>query len=539
MRQFIILNRLISLEITVTDCTLKTVSLTELKREFIIVQCPQSGMAKRVFIMKLRLDVDYAYPSRIKSFILTALNIKSRKNYLKNAKTIARMINESPRKIQAYWFFTPHTWPDFEMLSLLSSDKHEIALHVTNNPYEELEGLEKATGRDIKLYTIHGTERLLARIIWKRNLGESRTPIPAGFPLKSFHEFPTLAFDLKCYHNSIPVAIKIAEASLQKGDVLEIHPEWLFQRGVINHRGPFYEPLKQVLQVDQELDQLVIRKKALVKIAKLPEPNEYTHDFIPTQQFIKKLEDRAIDIFTFIERKWCNTISNVSHSWTKATDNIAILKVASYDDWWKNIGKKTRNMNRKAEKTGITTRIVMPSEELAEGIWKIYNETPIRQERAFPHYGESLPSVKNDVFSPRKGAFIGAFFENRLVGFIQLLFGDNITIVSQILSLQEFWDKAVNNALLAKAVEFCSKNQMQWIMYGRMGNHPSLDKFKQSNDFKKFLLTRYFIPITRKGQVAVKLGLHNEAKDVLPQGIKYSLIPIYNWIGRRRVGIKR
>jgi len=196
-------------------------------------------------------------------------------------------------------------------------------------------------------------------------------------------------------------------------------------------------------------------------------------------------------------------------------------------------------MNRKAEKTGITTRVVMPSEELAEGIWKIYNETPIRQERAFPHYGESLLSVKNEVFSPRKGAFIGAFFENRLVGFIQLLYGDNITIVSQILSLQEFWDKAVNNALLAKAVEFCSQNQMRWIMYGRMGNHPSLDKFKQSNNFKKFPLIRYFIPITRKGQVAVKLGLHNEAKDVLPQRIKYSLIPVYNWISRRRVEIKR
>jgi len=143
------------------------------------------------------------------------------------------------------------------------------------------------------------------------------------------------------------------------------------------------------------------------------------------------------------------------------------------------------------------------------------------------------------VFSPRKGAFIGAFLENRLVGFIQLLYGDNIAIISQILSLQEFWGKAVNNALLAKTVEFCSQNQMQWIMYGRMGNHPSLDKFKQSNDFKKFSLTRYFVPITKKGQVAIKLGLHNEAKDILPQRIKYSLIPIYNWISRRRVQIKR
>jgi len=495
-------------------------------------------MAKRVLIMKMRLDIDYAYPSRIKSFVFTALNRKSRKNYLKNAKTLARMIDESPREIQAYWFFTPHTLPDDEMLRLLSSDKHVIALHVTNNPYEELQVLEKITGRIVEYYTIHGTERLLARIIWKRKLWESRTSIPADFPLKSFHEFPTLAFDQICHYNPISVAVTIAEAGIEKGDVLEIHPEWLFQHGTVNHRGPFYEPLKQVLQVDRELDRLVIRKKAFVRIARLLEPKEYTRDFVPSKDFIQKLGDRAIDIFTFIERKWCNTIANTPNSWIKTTDNIALLKVTSFEDWWKNIGKKTRNMNRKAEKTGITTQVVIPSEELAEGIWKIYNETPIRQERAFPHYGISLQSVNNDVFSQRKGTFIGAFFENRLVGFIQLQYGDNIAIISQILSLQEFWDKAVNNALLAKAVEFCSQNKMQWIMYGRMGNHPSLDKFKQSNGFQKFFLTRYYIPLTNKGKVATKLGLHNEIKDVLPQRMKYWLIPVYNWISRSRVRMK-
>lgn len=253
--------------------------------------------------MKLRLDVDYPYPSRIKSFLFTALNKKTRKNYLKNAKIIARMIDESPRNIQAYWFFTPHTVPDTEMLGLLCSNRHEIALHVANNPYAELEGLEKATGRKIEFYTIHGTARLLARLIWRRKLWESRTSIPADFPLKSFHEFPTVAFDYVCHYKSTSDAVKIAETSIAKGEVLHVHPEWLFQRGTVNHRGPFYEPLKQVLQVDRELDTLVIRKKAFVKIAKYVEAKEYERDFVPTEEFIRKLGDRGIDIFTFIERK--------------------------------------------------------------------------------------------------------------------------------------------------------------------------------------------------------------------------------------------
>jgi len=72
-------------------------------------------------------------------------------------------------------------------------------------------------------------------------------------------------------------------------------------------------------------------------------------------------------------------------------------------------------------------------------------------------------------------------------------------------------------------------------MYGRMGNHPSLDNFKQSHGFTKYQLTRYFIPFTRKGKLAIMLGLQRDMKDALPQAIKYPLIPVYNWISRAKV----
>jgi hypothetical protein len=231
-------------------------------------------------------------------------------------------------------------------------------------------------------------------------------------------------------------------------------------------------------------------------------------------------------------------VPNPQKSWLKANDNIALLEVTSFDDWWKNIGKKTRNMIRKAEKSGIKTETVEPNQKLADGIWKIYNETPIRQERAFPHYGASLQAITESVFSAQNCTFIGAFFQDEIAGFIQLVHGDNITVISQILSLQKFWDKAVNNALVAKTIEVCANKGIRWIMYGRMGNHPSLDKFKQSNGFASFPLTRYYVPITKKGRIAAKMGLHREIKDALPQAIKYPLIPVYNWVSRNKMRIK-
>ncbi|MCJ7631342.1 hypothetical protein MUP77_02910 [Candidatus Bathyarchaeota archaeon] len=42
------------------------------------------------------------------------------------------------------------------------------------------------------------------------------------------------------------------------------------------------------------------------------------------------------------------------------------------------------------------------------------------------------------------------------VRFIQLVHDENITIKSRILSLQKHWDKAANNALVAKAIQVCA-----------------------------------------------------------------------------------
>ena len=75
-------------------------------------------------------------------------------------------------------------------------------------------------------------------------------------------------------------------------------------------------------------------------------------------------------------------------------------------------------------------------------------------------------------------------------------------------------------------------------MYDRKGNRPMLDNFKQNNGCVKFELTRYYVPLTKKGKIATRLGVHREMKHALPQSIKYRLIPVYNWISRTRVRIK-
>jgi hypothetical protein len=489
-------------------------------------------------MLTIRLDVDYAFPSRNKSFLFTALGIKSGRHYLENSKIIARMINESSRPVKAYWFFTPYTIPDKELLGLLNEEKHEVALHIANKPNKELENLEKATGRKVNYYTVHGTERLIAKIIWKRKLSQDKAQIPQNFRLKSFYDFPFLSLDIICHTNSTEESVKIAENAVTEGKVLHVHPEWLLQRGKHNPRGPYYEAFKVLLQVDKDLDGLALRKKSFFKMASFAGLSEYLQDHHPSDSLVKKIGQRNVDVLTFLDRSWVNPLANPPKQWRKENDNIALLQVGTYDAWWQSIGKKTRNMIRKAEKNCVKVEVVEPSDKLAEGVWKIYNETPFRQGRAFPHYGQSLETVKNMVYCSNNDTFIAAVLNDEVIGFIQLVYGDNIAIISQILSLQLHWDKAVNNLLVAKTVEVCAAKNVKYVMYGRIGNHPSLDMFKENNGFKKCLLTRYYVPLNVKGRLALTLKLHRSLKDSLPEPIKKRLFGIYNWVSRTKTKLK-
>lgn len=492
-------------------------------------------------MIKLRIDVDYPYTSRAKSFAAVALRRRNGKgaDYLKNACIIAQMVNESNKNVKAYWFFTPYTVPDKRLLELLNPQKHEVALHVVNKPYEEWKELEKKTGRTVKYYSIHGTQNRVAQLIWGRH-GKSQVVPSSDFPLKSFHDpdVITMSLDRTRYVEGYEKTVENIRHWSRDGDeaVLSLHPEWLFLSNNKTQRGPCYDVLKNALEVDSDFDTVSIRKALNARIGR--DFREYYKNINPTPEFLLKLQLRGIDVFTFIERKWCCPITNPPADWVKTDDNIGLLEIKDYQTWWNAIGKKTRNMVRKAEKDGVVVSVVPQSDKLAEGIWKIYNETPIRQGRAFPHYGESQALVAANMYQEKNSTFIAGYIGDELAGFIQILHGDSIAILSNILSMQKHWDKSVNNALLAKAVEVCALNNEHWLMYGRIGNHPSLDKFKDNNGFVKYPVTRYYIPITGKGRLAIKLGLHRELKDALPDSIKYPLLPLVNWISRVKLQTK-
>ena len=255
-----------------------------------------------------------------------------------------------------------------------------------------------------------------------------------------------------------------------------------------------------------------------------PEENEWLYDFDP-----KRLESQRdtlkqrYDIFSFWQRF---PDTDPRYKYFMEWDNVAVLEIKSFQDWWRSISRKTRNMVRKAKKLGVLVREVVPDEEFWKGIVEIYNETPIRQGRPFRHFGKNLADVKAK-FEPwiSQSTFIGAYYEQELIGFIQLLHSDKYTLMSQILSRMKHFDKAPNNAMIAKAVEICASKGIKYLIYGKMGSD-SLGRFKRSNGFVKSLVPRYYVPLTLKGKIVLLLHLHHGVKGLIPNVIKDKLRPL-------------
>jgi hypothetical protein len=231
--------------------------------------------------------------------------------------------------------------------------------------------------------------------------------------------------------------------------------------------------------------------------------------------------DIRADIFTFWQRL---PDLKPKYSYTMELDSIAALPIKSYSFWWeKQIERKARNKVRKAQKKGVTVRVASFDDTFVRGMTSIFNETPIRQGRRFFHYGKDFETVKRQFsrFLFREEIF-GAYVGEELIGFIMVGDAGNYALLGQIISKIAYRDLAPTNALLAKVVEHCAQKGFPYLVYAYWLDD-SLGDFKQSNGFQKFDLPRYFVPLTSKGKLALKLGVHRGWKEAVPKPLRKKL----------------
>lgn len=246
-----------------------------------------------------------------------------------------------------------------------------------------------------------------------------------------------------------------------------------------------------------------------------------------------------VDLFTFLQRP---SETTPRYNYPMEWDNLAVLPISTFDNWWTNqLGFKARNKAKQASKKGVIVREAIFDDVFATGICEIYNESPVRQGRRFPHFGKNLEEVRRmSATFLDSSIFIGAYYEGKLIGFIKLTRDDNGTQagIMHIVSLIRHWDKAPTNALIAQAVQSCADRGISCLVYANFAygkkERCSLSDFKERNGFARVNVPRYYVPLTVIGWSALRLGLHRRFVDRLPGSwtAKYRELRL-SWYRRR------
>ena len=229
-----------------------------------------------------------------------------------------------------------------------------------------------------------------------------------------------------------------------------------------------------------------------------------------------------VDLFVFSQRL---PESQPRFSYSFEWDNFAVLPVTTFDYWWnQQLRSYPRNRARQAEKRGVVLREVPFDDALVEGIRAIYNECPIRQRRRFPHFGKDFETVRREEATFLDSSiFIGAYFEDKLIGFVKLVPDETCTQAGlmNILSMTKHKDKAPTNALIAYAVRACANRGIRYLVYSRFDyrnkERDGLRNFKENNGFSRVDTPRYFVPLTTRGSFALRLGLHHKMFERIPE----------------------
>ncbi len=252
--------------------------------------------------------------------------------------------------------------------------------------------------------------------------------------------------------------------------------------------------------------------------------------------FVAQLKQAGLnaDVFTFAQKLGDRT---PRHAYHQEWDNLAVIPITTYSDWFKNRAESSvQRAVRKAAKSGVEVRLAQLDDEYVNGMVQINNETPIRQGTRFWHYQKSFEAVKREALTySDRNTFLGAYLNGELIGFLRMTRADNVSHIIQVLSMMKHFDKRPANALIAKAVEICERDGMSYLTYcNYLYKDPksSLTEFKKRSGFEKVLVPRYYIPLTLKGKIALRLGLHHGLAATIPQPLIRQLLKIRSfWYG--------
>lgn len=291
-------------------------------------------------------------------------------------------------------------------------------------------------------------------------------------------------------------------------------------------------------------EQDIITTGMLVKVAHIHDEAWLERDVKRPDQCVNMLkahgvEGHRVDLFTFSQKV---PDANPKYAYYSEWESIAVARLDSFTAWWDELPQETRKNVRRAAKRGVTVIAKQFSDELVEELIELNDASPIRQGRRYPHYGKPFQVVKKDYSSfVDRSDFLCAYSEKEIIGFLKIVYRDNIASVLNLCTKENHYDKKPANALIAAAMERCAARGALFVTYGlfNYGNkrNTPITQFKVRNGFEEMLMPRYYVPLTRLGEMYLRMGFHRGILGLLPNGLIASALNLrsmwyHNAIGR-------
>jgi hypothetical protein len=267
---------------------------------------------------------------------------------------------------------------------------------------------------------------------------------------------------------------------------------------------------------------LVIQGRFLT-VARLKD--EWHEDIGDPEVIVTALKKSTVrpDLFTFWQRLPDRA---PRYAYPYDMETLSAIPLQSFQYWWeKQIGSETRKKAKRPEKRGVEIRVVALDDAFVRGVLGIFNETPVRRGKPFWHYGKSFETLKEELSRDLdRSKFIGAYDGGKLVGFVKLVYAQGrFANPGLIVSKLEARKKYVNNALIAKSVELCCQDRIPFLTYTKWRRGTQAE-FLIRHGFEKTSVPRYWIALTNKGRIALKVGLHRNIRAYIPDRLMGALL---------------
>jgi hypothetical protein len=284
----------------------------------------------------------------------------------------------------------------------------------------------------------------------------------------------------------------------------------------------------------------IVVKGRWIKTA-VVEAEEYLETEVEDPELcVKKLKEQRADglradIFTFAQKL---PSTEPRYNYLRGWDSVAAVRTSSFKDWWERLPQSTRKNVRRSQKRDVVITVKELDDELIKSLEELNNECPVRSGRPYPHYGKNSEEVRKDQesFAGRRD-LVWAHVGNQLVGFLKIIYRGDIASLLHLVPRISEYDRRPANAMLAKVVEICEAKGISYLTYGMFnyGNKRDspLREFKMRNGFEEILVPRYYIPLTMKGAVCIKLRLHRGLHGTLPPFVIRSIASLRAWYHRK------